>query len=141
MVLISVYLFQDDIGMMLRPRFEKLFEIAQYVAGAAVDLNRVFSVRHVFLDRLLPVQLFAKLIEVDDLQAGPSSDSPLVRNDLTQEDPEEGGLSDSVGTDDAEPVLADNLYGKVSDQDLSAETVADPGRLDHQPAGAQSALW
>jgi len=57
------------------------------MARAAVDIYQVLSVRHIILDRLVPVQLLAELIEIYNLQPGPCSDFTLVRNNFTQQDP------------------------------------------------------
>jgi hypothetical protein len=35
---------------------------------AAVDIYHVFSIRHIILNRLVPVQLLTELIEIDNLQ-------------------------------------------------------------------------
>ena len=44
MILISVYLFQDDVGMMLRPRLEDSFEIA--LNPIVEDIASVFGRPH-----------------------------------------------------------------------------------------------
>ena len=90
-------------GRALR-REEEVLQVADDVAGAAVDDHRVASVSHVLPHGLLRVELFPELVEVENLQVAAEADGSLLRRQVAEEQAQQRGLSRTVRADDADLV-------------------------------------
>ena len=110
------------------------------VARAALESDGFGLAGNVPSDALLAVDLVAELVEVDDLELGAEFDGTLLWLETAKQELEQGGLTASVGPDDADLVPAPERGGKVADDRRSA--VAEGGILclDDFLAGGASLL-
>ena len=81
------------------------------------------------------IQFSAVLIEVSELQPGAHHDFPTGRCYLTQDQFEKGALSTAVGTNDPDPVAAQNSRRQTPNNKVVAVTEAHVAQVHHQLTG------
>ena len=114
----------------------------QEVLQVPEDMNRlaahgqvVSTVEHRFGDGRILGKPFAFLVEIGDLKSGSVPHFAARRLQLAEEQPNERGLADPVGSDDPDAVATLDQAGKILHERRVRIAEGDPRRLDRPPPG------
>ncbi len=106
----------------------------------SVDFDPVATRADGIRNRCFRVELRAHLIKIGDLKFGPQPDGAYIRCHGAQDNLDQGGLAGTIGPDEPDPVTAHDAGGKVVDQHVSSEGLADAFQLRDQPTGSLTCI-
>src|SRR5208283_1475475 len=96
--------------------------------------NRVVAIVNVFSERLILIELFAKLIKVGDLESGTQTNQSHLRNEFAEQNFKESGFAATVRSDDAHPVAANDSGGEGAHNFLVVPGKGDCLGIDNHPS-------
>ena len=113
---------------------QEIPQVAVHVTRLPVDRHRIVPVAHRVEHRALGVELLALLIVVGRLHVCAPPHLPLVRRQLSQQQPQQRRLAGAVGPDEANPIPTHDPHGDLVDDHAGAITLRHPARLEDELA-------
>src|SRR5689334_18308901 len=110
-------------------------EIERRAIAARIDLalaeqDQLVAAGNLLPDRLLAVEIVARLVDIAEMHALADGDGALVRLLLPGDHPEQSGLAGAVGTDHADDAARRQLEGEILDKHAVAEGLVQPLEVD-----------
>lgn len=110
-------------------REEEVAEISNDVLAFAANFDPVGSRSNGFSDSLIEVELFAKLVEVCDLQVCAELDLSRVRLEFPEDQLDERAFAGAIGTDKTKAVAAHQREVQILHDDMIAERFGESRNL------------
>ena len=116
-------------------RKQEVLQVTQHMAFHAVQRDVGLTVADVFHQGLVFPKPGPHLVKVGHLQVRPQPNRSAFRRKFPQDQPQERGLSRTVGANNPYAVTTENFRGEVTDQGRAIVRIVHVGKAGHQAAG------
>ena len=112
---------------------QKAFQVADDVSVLAIDAYVISAAGYIFRNSFVELQFASQLIEIANCQIRAVFDGALLWRDLAQQNIEQGAFSNTVITDQSNPVATHNFQRHILDQGFVVKTMRHVAHTNHLP--------